>query len=288
MMGTPFTIWMIAAVAIVSGLTGFWAGRFDYWRKNREMEPAEATGEAAMGPASQTGKSFAEEKKSFHDRSFNEQAMEFQYRAERERKPYASEQDGRQYTKEPETKPYTSDHDRRPYTSEHNHRLPSPDNRRPENGWKEFGREGRRVPLGWAIGSPVSGEASFYYEGGRRGVIITPEEGMLYSPAAGKIIRLYPTGNAFRIRTDCGAELLVRIGLGTDELEGMYYRPRVLQNEIVNKGKPLIEFDLEKIAREGYDTSVRISVEEAQDYRDISVTDAGHVRVGEDLLWVRQ
>lgn len=283
-MGTPFTIWMITAVAIVSGLTGFWAGRFDYWRKNRDLEPTEPAEETAQQP-SPSVRDFTEKRSSFHAKALSEQAEEFQYISGQEHKPYVSGQECTPYDTDRDRNPDATGRERNPDTRK---KLTSPDNRRPENGWKEFGREGRRVPLGWAIGSPVSGEAGFFYEGVRRGAMIKPDEGMLYSPAAGKIIRLYPTGNAIRLRTDWGLELLVRVGQGTDELEGMYYRPRVVQNEIVNKGKPLIEFDLEKIAAEGYDPTVRISVEEAQDYRDISVTDASHVHVGEDLLWVRR
>lgn len=146
----------------------------------------------------------------------------------------------------------------------------------------------KRIPLGWAIGSPVAGEVNFFYEGARRGAVIKPEQEMLYAPAPGKITRLYPAGRAFRLRTDYGVELLIQAGLGTDELEGRYFRPRVVQNEIVGKGKLLLEFDKAGIEAEGGDSSVLMSVEDADNYRDILVTDVQRVKTGEDLLWVRR
>lgn len=150
------------------------------------------------------------------------------------------------------------------------------------------GKEGRRIPLGWAIGSPAGGDVSFFCEGNRRGVTILPEQGRLYAPAPGKITRLYPTGNAFELRTDYGVELLLQVGERTGELEGMYFRSRVVQNEIVGKGKLLLEFDIEKIQDEGYDISILMSVEDARDYKDIMITDVKRVKNGEDLMWVRR
>lgn len=147
-------------------------------------------------------------------------------------------------------------------------------------------REGKRIPLGWAIGSPIGGAVSYFYEGTTRGVIIKPDQGKLYAPAPGKITRLYPTGNSFRLRTEFGVELYIQAGERTGELEGLYFRPRVVQNEIVQKGKLLLEYDLQGVEEEGYDPSIRMSVEDAEDYQNISVTETVNVKTGEDLMWV--
>lgn len=145
----------------------------------------------------------------------------------------------------------------------------------------------KRILLGRTIGSPVSGELSCYKEGTRRGAMIRSSQGKLYAPVSGKIVRLYPTGNSMLLRTDYGMELLIQAGIGTEELEGLYYRPRVVQNEFVNKGKLLLEYDPEAIRREGYDPSVLMSVEGPQEFKDIMVSDAPHVKNGEDIMWVR-
>lgn len=147
---------------------------------------------------------------------------------------------------------------------------------------------GSGKPLGWAIGSPVAGTVSLFPEGARRGILICPEQGKLFAPVSGKIIRLYPTGNAMRLRTEQGIELLLKAGTRTEELEGMYYRSRVVENEIVGKGKLLLEYDVDKIRQEGYDPDVVVTVEDAENYRDIVLTEEKRVKTGEDLLWVRR
>lgn len=149
------------------------------------------------------------------------------------------------------------------------------------------GRE-KKIPLGWAIGSPVSGRVSAFYEGSRRGALLVPDQGRIFAPASGKIIRLYPMGNRMLLRTDSGVELLIQVGGEADELCSMYFRPRVVQNEIVCKGKLLLEYDRERLAAEGVDTGVSISVEEAGNLRDITITEVECVKAGEELLWVRE
>lgn len=153
-------------------------------------------------------------------------------------------------------------------------------------GWME--RREKKIPLGWSIGSPAAGEVSYFHEGSVRGAMIVPQQGLLYAPVAGKIVRLYPTGNAMRLRTDYGIELLIQAGIRTAELEGRYYRPRIVQNEIVGKGKLLLEYDIEGIQEEGYDPAILISVVDAQNYEDVTAYDVESVKVGENLMWVRR
>ena len=171
------------------------------------------------------------------------------------------------------------------------------DEREGISGRKVSGRSGRngkkagmpgekRISLGWTVGSPVAGEVCYLREGTGRGARIVPEQGMVYAPAAGKITKLYPTGNAMRLRTDYGIELLIQAGIDTEELEGRYYRSRIVQNEVVNKGKLLLEFDIDGIKEEGYDPSVVITVVEAKDYGDVIVCDTPRVKAGEDLMRV--
>ncbi len=156
-----------------------------------------------------------------------------------------------------------------------------------ENGKKHIGRE-KRIPLGWAIGSPVEGQVSTFYEGSRKGALIDSDKGQVYAPASGKITRLYPIGNRMTLCTDSGVELLLQVGGPLDELCSVYFRPRVVQNEIVGKGKLLLEYDRDGLLGEGADTGVSISVEAAEDMSNITVTGQESVKVGEALLWVRE
>lgn len=153
-------------------------------------------------------------------------------------------------------------------------------NREKRNGEK------KRIPSGRAVGSPVGGLASSIEIGDKKGVRIVSEEGKIYAPAAGKIIKLYPAGYAVRMRTEFGAELLIQAGNKTEELEGMFFRPRIIQNEIVGKGKLLIEFDKRAVEEEGYSSDIIMTVENIGDYKDVTVTESDTLKNGEDCLWV--
>lgn len=145
----------------------------------------------------------------------------------------------------------------------------------------------RRVALGKSIGSPASGTVSAVTEGSSQGVLIHSNQGALYAPASGKITKVYPLGHGFVLRTDLGTELFMQAGKPEDELLGSYYRPRVVRNEFVNKGKLLLEFDKEGLEAEGVDTSVYMGVNGLDTVGGVTVTDAERIRVGETVLWVR-
>lgn len=146
----------------------------------------------------------------------------------------------------------------------------------------------KRIQQGWAIGSPVGGMVIGISDGTRRGAMIHPEQGVIYAPVSGKVVRVFPMGNRMLIRADSGIELLLCVGEMGDEMHSEYYRAHVVQNQIVTKGKELLKFDIEKMNDDGVDTAVTVMVETAEDYRDITVTRSTQVRAGEELLWVRE
>ncbi|MCM1119676.1 MAG: PTS glucose transporter subunit IIA [bacterium] len=147
-------------------------------------------------------------------------------------------------------------------------------------------REQQVKPSGHPFASPVAGQVDVLNNQGRRGVLFTPEENRVYAPASGKIIRLYPRGNEFLLRTDSGVVLRVRAGERDAEMTRDYFRPRVVQNEFVGKGKLLLEYDREALARDGYDTHVSMTVEEDGGNYNLSVTGRVWVKNGQDCLWV--
>ncbi|MCM1541962.1 MAG: PTS glucose transporter subunit IIA [Blautia sp.] len=144
-----------------------------------------------------------------------------------------------------------------------------------------------RSGRGWQVGSPVSGRAAVWQEGPEAEVVIQPVEDRLYAPAAGKIIKLYPMGNAFRFRTEFGAELYIRVGDVKDDMLGRYFRPRVVQNEIVCKGKLLLEFDRQGLEAEGVFVEVSVRVEHYVFGCDVAATAAEQVKAGEEILWMQ-
>lgn len=148
---------------------------------------------------------------------------------------------------------------------------------------KRMIKEGR----GWSVGSPVSGYAEIRREGSEAEIVIQPVEDRLYAPVGGKIIKLYPMGNAFRFRTEFGAELYIQAGNVTDDMLGRYFRPRVVQNEIVGKGKLLLEFDRKGLETEGILPEVSIRVDHYIYGNDVIATAAEQVRAGEEVFWLQ-
>ena len=73
-----------------------------------------------------------------------------------------------------------------------------------------------------------------------------------------------------------------------EELHSAYYHCNVLQNEIVRKGKLLVEFDQEGLAKEGVDTAVTVEMCQSQERGQIVSTWKDYIRAGEELLWVQQ
>ena len=154
------------------------------------------------------------------------------------------------------------------------------------------------VMEGTAIGSPVNGEirkisqdtlqdtTEEAEDDNTKCITILPSDGRVYAPTAGKVLKLYPMGNRIRFRTDSGVELLLNICRDKEELHSAYYRCNVLPNEIVRKGKLLVEFDQEGLAREGVDTAVTMEMCQTPDQGRIIRTWKDYIRAGEELLWV--
>ena len=75
------------------------------------------------------------------------------------------------------------------------------------------------------------------------GIAIEPESGHLYAPFDGEIIMVSPTKHAIALRSDCGVEVLIHIGLETVALNGKGFLPAVKAGEHVKVGQLLIEVD---------------------------------------------
>lgn len=154
------------------------------------------------------------------------------------------------------------------------------------------GRRGRgqQEPEGmkWSVGSPVKGWLLSCRDDGHPSLVIQPEEDRLYAPAGGKIVKLFPMGNAFLLRTEFGTELYLQVGNVKDDLMGRYFRPRVVQNEIVTKGKLLLEFDIPNLVAEGISPAVTVRVENHSYGTNVRLAAREQTRTGEEILTVSE
>ena len=82
------------------------------------------------------------------------------------------------------------------------------------------------------------------------GLAIDPLNDCLHAPCDGVIIHVARTGHALTIRADNGAEVLMHVGIDTVELNGEGFALLVKEGARVSEGQPLVQFDLDRIARQ--------------------------------------
>jgi len=153
---------------------------------------------------------------------------------------------------------------------------------------KEEKKQEREPKVFYSVGSPVSGRLEEVYGEEYPTVTISPFEDKLYAPTGGKITRLFPMGNEFLFQTEFGAELHIQVGDSKDDLQGRYYRPKIVGNEIVSKGKLLLEFDREALEAEGCSPRVSVSVTNRAYGSRVEMTAWETVKTGEEILQVQE
>ena len=53
-----------------------------------------------------------------------------------------------------------------------------------------------------------------------QGIAVKPSKGVVYAPADAEIAIAFPTGHAYGLKTDNGAEILIHVGIDTVSLNG--------------------------------------------------------------------
>ena len=167
------------------------------------------------------------------------------------------------------------------------------ENRDPEGDgrlriWRRRGHYPEADRVIWSVGSPVSGEIVAQEEGEHPTVIIYPDTDRLYAPVSGKISRLFPMGNSFCFTTEFGTELYIQAGAVDDDMLARYYRPRIIRNEVVGKGKLLLEFDRKGLEAEGASVEVSVCVDSTFYGGEVRIAAGEHVKVGEELLQIQE
>jgi phosphocarrier protein len=107
----------------------------------------------------------------------------------------------------------------------------------------------------------------------------------LYSPCAGEIIHVARTGHALTVRADNGAEILLHLGLDTVELNGEGFSMLVKQGTRVDKGQPLLRYDLDKVGQQCKSLVSLLILTNSQDFQVRPIT-LKAVKVGEPLLHI--
>ena len=88
----------------------------------------------------------------------------------------------------------------------------------------------------------------------------------MYAPCDATVDMMFSTGHAVSLVADCGAEVLIHVGLETVSLGGKHFTVHAQDGAKVKKGDLLIEFDLEAIKAEGFNTITPMVVCNSGDY----------------------
>ena len=116
------------------------------------------------------------------------------------------------------------------------------------------------------------------------GVAIEPSEGVLYAPVDGTVSLVADSKHAVSVTCNCGAELLMHLGIDTVELKGEGFEAHVKAGDKVSAGDKLVTFDMDAIKKKGYKLTTPIILCNKDEYKNIDVLASGDVAVGDDLI----
>lgn len=119
------------------------------------------------------------------------------------------------------------------------------------------------------------------------GMAVIPTKGELYAPADATIDTVFDSRHAISMVCDCGAELLLHVGLDTVKLEGKYFESVVKAGDRVKAGELLMRFDIKAIQKEGYDVVTPIIITNSSDY-ELKKASAGTVKGGSVILAIKK
>jgi len=137
---------------------------------------------------------------------------------------------------------------------------------------------------GTAIALNQVNDETFASEVLGKGIAVVPVKGIVTSPFDGKVETLFDTKHAIGLSSTDGMEVLIHVGINTVMLGGKHFTAFVSEGDTVKAGQKLLEFDLEGIKADGYDTTTPVIITNPDDYQEIKVAAVGDVRLGDKAI----
>lgn len=138
--------------------------------------------------------------------------------------------------------------------------------------------KGKAVPL-TEVNDPTFSEGML-----GQGVAVIPSEGKIYAPIDGEVGMVFDTLHAVSLTADCGAEVLIHVGLDTVKMSGDGFVGHVQAGDKVKKGDLLLDVDLEKVKAAGYDTITPMLICNTDDYASVEGLSGKDVEPGDDVI----
>lgn len=117
-----------------------------------------------------------------------------------------------------------------------------------------------------------------------RGVGIKAAGDVAFAPVSGTVVADVKTKHALLIRAECGAEVLLHVGLDSVRLRGAGFRTYVRKGDDVRAGQPVMSFDRSLMAERGLDDTVVVTVTNSDAFAAVEPVCAGEVSAGSELL----
>jgi PTS system beta-glucosides-specific IIC component len=145
--------------------------------------------------------------------------------------------------------------------------------------------------------SPIEGEVvlinqvadpTFSQELLGKGVAIIPRNGLVVSPVEGKVVQVFETEHAISLVSKDGVEILIHIGIDTIKLKGKYFNCLVDVGDVLEIGKPLIQFDIDSIKEAGYDTITPIIICNSDNYEEFEFLKEKKVSEGTKIISLKK
>lgn len=121
-----------------------------------------------------------------------------------------------------------------------------------------------------------------------KGFAVVPNEGKVYAPFDGTLELLYDTKHALGLTSKDGVEVLIHVGINTVELKGAHYTAYAASGEQIKRGQLLLEFDIPKIEKAGYDITTPVIVTNTEDYKEVRIEKTGKADVSEKIMVVEK
>ncbi len=116
------------------------------------------------------------------------------------------------------------------------------------------------------------------------GIAIIPADGKVYAPCDATVDMMFTTGHAVSLVADCGAEVLIHVGLETVSLEGKHFTVHAQNGDKVKKGQLLIEVDLDAIKAEGFNPITPMLVCNSSEYSTFKTNTGKNVTTNDVVI----
>ena len=116
-----------------------------------------------------------------------------------------------------------------------------------------------------------------------KGIAVEPTEGRILAPCDATVDMMFETGHAVSLIADFGAEILIHVGLETVSLKGKHFTIHAANGDKVKKGDLLIEFDIDAIKADGFNTITPMLVCNSADYTTFK-TNVGKAVTNNDVV----